>query len=189
MLECNRIIFQQTFCLVCFFQLTECPIFRKAICCTPQRYSKVMSLCVQLSVGITSVWWSTEWRRRIGGWISVFLLPNYVLMIWLLVILPLNCPPQQNRPPESGTSSQQDVVVYKTEIHNLKVLQARSSADVNMQSITEVSQSILIGFRWGAGYLFINIIEKRLHLCTIARAGKSHAPTALSCTCQGFSEL
>lgn len=107
-------------------------------------------------------------------------------MIRLLVVLLINGPPWQNRPCESGTSPQQDMVVYKTEIHNLIILQARSSADVNTHSLTKVSQSILIGFRRGAGYLFIGTVEKSLSLCTVARAGKSHTPTGLSCCTMEF---
>lgn len=117
--------------------------------------------------------------RNAEGWISGFLLSNCVLMIWLLVILPINCPMQQNRPHESGTSSQQGRAVYRTEIRNLIILQARFSADVNMYSLTEVTGSILTSFRQGAGYLFIRIVEKILYLYTMQ--GQENPTLPLGC--------
>lgn len=118
-------------------------------------------------------------EREDHGWISGFLLSNCVLMIWLLFILPINCPMQQNRPRESGTSSQQGRAIYRIEIPNLIILQARFSADVNIHSLTEVTGSILTSFRQGAGYLHESCRKKPLFI-HCARAGKSHTPTGLS---------
>lgn len=118
-----------------FSLLTGCPILGKEICFSPaarpgEGAARIVLVCACGCPQEAPLGGEAQNGEGDCRWISGFLLSNCLLMIWLPVSLPISCPLQQNRPRESGTSSQQDTVVYKTEIHNLMILQARFSADV-----------------------------------------------------------